>query len=118
MPSEMSRPGASTRPSVKSIRTSPGRSEPFAGSNWALSYTPSSGPSPDLSSQPPLPPPPPPPPPRVRLGRGQVARREQFVVAGFEVEHEVDGGGEALVPVLPEQIAVGRWQEAVRRERA
>ncbi len=55
MPSTMSRSEVSTRPSVKSIRTSPGRSEPFTGSNWAPSYTPSRGPSAAFSSQRPLP---------------------------------------------------------------
>lgn len=47
-----------------------------------------------------------------------MAGGEEFVVAGVEVEDEVDGGREALVPVLAEEVAVGCRKERVRWERS
>ena len=60
----------------------------------------------------------PPARPGVAQGGRRVAGAADVVVAGREVEREVDRGGEPLVPVLLEQELVGAVEELARRQRA
>ena len=60
----------------------------------------------------------PPARPGVAQGGRRVAGAADVVVAGREVEREVDRGGEPLVPVLLEQELVGAVEELAGRQRA
>ena len=61
-----------------------------------------------------------PPAPRAGLEvrRGRMARRAEHVRTRLQVHRDVDRGGEAVTPALPEQIGVGRRQELLGRQAA
>ncbi|MGY3244285.1 hypothetical protein ACVWYT_003734 [Streptomyces sp. TE4109] len=95
---------------MNSISTSPGASEPFHGVELSPVVHPQQRPLGRLLL--PL------AAARVELEGRRVPGRQEFVVARIEVQDQMDRGGEPLVPVLAQQIAVGRRQEAVRGQRA
>ena len=48
----------------------------------------------------------------------RVSGGPHLVVARAQVERQMDRRGEALAPLLPQQVLVGRAQELVPRQRA